>query len=207
MRRRAFLKQGLVFTGLIWVPKPFAQDLGNPSELAIQKAASGGGGGGCATPRDVVNGTSTSLTTTGNYPWLAVKFNAGASTTICRAVLRLSKEGTPVGNLSVAIYSHNGGTNFPNASIDDSSTVAASTLAASESDFDFATGLSAAVTSGTDYWVVLKDSSGGGFSGNGAQWHYQGTASGRRTALSSDSGANWSEVSPDNPYKFQLYSA
>src|SRR6187549_3665401 len=46
MKRRAFLKSGAVFTGLIWVPKSFAQrGLRSPAVVGSLKPTAAAGGG------------------------------------------------------------------------------------------------------------------------------------------------------------------
>lgn len=178
--------------------------LRNPAFVANLRPAFSAGGGGCTTGRDsnMVATSSSILSDDGNI-YMAQKFTAGASTTICAAMLRMSEAGTATGNMTVAIYSDNA--NQPGTVIDASDNVGATTPGATEGDVNFTSGLSAAVTSGTAYWVVLNHPDGVTFDGNGVRWFYSTTAGSDRSMVS-DNGTTWSEVSPNNPFKFQLFS-
>lgn len=179
-------------------------NIGNPFYVAGVLKPAAAGGGGCTTGRDsnMVATSSSILSDDGNL-YMAQKFTAGASTTICAAMLRMSEAGTATGTMTVSVYSDSA--NTPGTLIDESDTLGATTPGATEGDVNFTSGLSAAITSGTAYWVVLKHLDGVTFDGNGVRWFYS-TTTGSSRSMVSDNGTTWSEVSPNNPFKFQLFS-
>lgn len=170
----------------------------------LRPAFAAGGGGGCSTGRNsnMVATSSSILSDDGNL-YMAQKFTASATTTICAAMLRLSEAGTATGTMTVAIYSDNA--NQPGTLIDESDTVSATSPAGTEGDVNFTSGLSASVTSATAYWVVFKHLDSPTFDGNGVRWFYSTTAGSDRSMVSAN-GSTWSEVSPNNPFKYQLFS-
>lgn len=203
MKRRAFIK-----TGLIFVPTAFAQaqmNITRPGFVAGVLKPASGGGGGCTTARDTINGTTTGSGNTEGYRFAAQRFTAGASTTICRAVLRLAKSAGKTGTLTVAIYSHNSaGSGTPNASLSNG-TLSIAALGTSEGDGEI-TSLSASLTSGTVYWVVIDDpTNGGGFDG-GTIWYYEASGAVANNMVYSSDGSTWSELNNNTRFKFILYS-
>lgn len=195
-----------LFLLLCLVPALAAQGLRSPfATAALLKAASGGGGGGCATARDTINGTTVASGNTEGFRYAAQRFTAGASTTICKAVLRLARNTGITGTLTVGIWSHNSaGNGTPNTLIS-SSTLDISTLATTEGDATI-TGLSAAVTSGTVYWVVIDDPTNGGNFGGGTLWYYESASFVPNNMVTSANGSTWSEFDSSSRFKFILYS-
>jgi hypothetical protein len=102
---------------------------------------------------------------------IATKFTASASYTVCSAELYLFSfsKAYPTNyyhSFRVAVYSHNAGANEPNALVGTASDyVPALNIASTNSDGALSwsntpstsfTGLSASLTSGTTYWLVLE---------------------------------------------------
>lgn len=139
----------------------------------------------------------------------AQQFTAGASYTNCAADVWLAKVASPTGNLSVGIWSNNATGPVPNTLISESGTVAASTLttfttSAAIPVVNF-TGLSAALTSGTVYWVAVHQT----VLGTGTNFIRWATAS--TTNVNWATSANWSTWTtfggnPQQPLMFRLYS-
>lgn len=193
----------LLMLMLAGLPAGAAVQIG-PGRLLRSNLNDAVAGGSCSTGRDsnAVATSSSILSDDGNL-YMAQKFTAGASVTICAATLRLSEAGTATGNMTVAIYTDNA--NTPGTLIDESDTIAATTPGATEGDVQFTSGLSAAITASTAYWVVFKHLDGVTFDGNGVRWFYSTTTGTDRSMVSSN-GSTWAEVSPNNPFKYQLFS-
>jgi hypothetical protein len=124
--------------------------------------------------------------------YIAAKFTAGATETICRVDVPIYKFGSPTFNITAGIYSHDSMNDSPNALIGtQSGTVSATTLGTSDPGtlVQF-TGLSASLTSGTVYWVALWCSAEGDDS-NQVHWSYGG-ASDSRFSLDGDGAGVWS---------------
>lgn len=205
LTRSQRIEDGWRKAGPLWIP---CIGLANPTFVAeiLKPAPGGGGGGGCNTARDTINGATTSSGNTQGYRYAAQRFTAGASVTICKAVLRLARNAGETGTLTVGIWSHNSaGSGTPNALIS-SGTIDIATLGTSEGDATI-TGLSAALTSGTIYWVVIDDpTNGGGFDG-GTLWYWEASGAVTNNMVVSSDGAAWSELNNNTRFKFILYSA
>lgn len=169
------------------------------------KANAPAAGGGCTTARDTINGATTGNGNTQGYRYAAQRFTAGASATICRAVLRLARDAGETGTLTVSIYSHNAtGNGTPNAAIS-SGTLSIASLGTSEGDGEI-TSLSAALTSSTVYWVVIDDpTNGGGFDG-GTLWYWESSGAVANNMVYSSDGSTWNELNSNTRFKFTLYS-
>jgi hypothetical protein len=158
------------------------------------------GGGSCATPRDSMTGVAAGSANNVFTLYKASSFVAAANATICTVDLYLSKSGTPAGNISVAYYTDSGGS--PGALIDESDAVAATGVASSEGAFRFSTGLSAAITSGNTFWVVLHCTSTGDGSDN-VKWHFRGVGTG--SLKESNDASSWSVID-STAAKFESFS-
>lgn len=144
---------------------------------------------GCTTVSDSVAGTTASVTTDSAI-YNASRFTASASYTSCKVALFCFRTGTLTGNTTVELWSHNGGANTPSALI--ASSAANPTEGTTAADVDFVS-LSASLTSGTIYWVVVHATTGGTFGGTQFTTLHEGTvASGR--LMSSPDGTAWTEV-------------
>jgi len=90
------------------------------------------------------------------YPYVAGEFVPDFTGQIRRVAVLLKKNVSPVGDITMQIWSDNGGSpSTPNTSLSSSTTtINASTLTTSYLwyDFDFA---GQAVTSGTHYWIIM----------------------------------------------------
>lgn len=158
---------------------------------------------GCSTSRDAKSGVTTSgYSTDSDTPRLSSSFVAGASYTACKAVLRLSKTGSPSGTLKVGIFTDSGG--LPNVQVGSySDTVNCSTLAGSEGDITFIN-LSASIVSATTYHVVLFASAAHDGS-NFVTWHIM-DSTGDLIDFYSTSGGVWDYITSDAAFKWTLYS-
>jgi len=184
-------------------PGGFGGGIGFRSNTIITPAG-GGGGGGCTTTADTLSGTTVGTVDCGGSKYIATSFVAGSSYSVCKAVVRL-KTASGTGSsytLQCAIYSNNGGTTFPSALVGTASaTINANTVTSSEADFTF-TGMSASLTSGVTYWIVIISSSE--FNTTPASWAYVSSAGTHAISASSD-GSAWSEVSAFEHCKYTLY--
>lgn len=178
--------------------------LRNPGVVAALAPRASGGGGGCTTVDNTINGATTGNGPTQNSRYFAQRFTAASSATACSVVLRGAKQGTPSGNLTIAIYSHNAtGNGTPNASLG-SATTSISALGTTEQDVSVT--VSVSLTSGTVYWVVIDDpTNGGSFSGSGFLWYYEAASSVANNSVNSADGASWSEYNSNTRFKFITY--
>lgn len=133
-----------------------------PAAGAFSRARpAAGGGGGCSTFRQNNSGATAGdqyIAYDGSDLYFASPFTASASYTVCSVTNAMFATGSPGFNLKCAIYTDSGsnpGTLVGTAS----AAVSASTIGTSEATVTF-TGLNAAVTSGTKYWIVIWVSGG-----------------------------------------------
>ena len=209
MNRRKFIKSGALFvpaTFGIFVPRVRAQVYLENRRNAFRTVP---GGGGCATARDTDTGT-----TNGNQTWassspnlyVATRFVAAATTTICRIDMAIYKLGTPTMNLFAFIYTHDAGNDSPNVLVgSESSALSATTLGTTDpGTFPSFTGLSASITASTVYWVCMRAASVGDASNN-IIWSYGGSAD-SRFCTDSDGAGVWGGAGTRH-LKFNLFSA
>lgn len=115
---------------------------------------------GCSTQKDVQSGGDVEAQTLGyasNSTYGAFPFTAGSSYTLCGLRIRAHKTNSPTFLIYASIYSDSG-SNSPNAKIGTGSTaVSSSTFSTSPDNVDFS-GLSASLSSGVKYWIVLDAS-------------------------------------------------
>jgi len=108
--------------------------------------------GGCSTLRNSNGDMGT--TQTPNLAYMASAFIVSNTATICKITLRLTKTGSPTGNMRAGIWTHND-ISAPSAQLGTlSDSIAASTLGATTNDVVFSN-VSASVTAGQTNWVVL----------------------------------------------------
>lgn len=208
--RRSFVKQGVLFLPLfgIFVPRLIrAQFIPGPGyQAAILKAAAGGGGAPCTTTKDSQTGATNNFADNQSYKWLAGNFTAGSTYTLCKLTMRMAKVGTPAGTITAAIYSDAAG-NVPGTQVGTASdAVTATTLAAAEGNVDFSN-LSASLTSGTVYHIVIKCSTTGTGANNvrGVYYSFTGTLA-QEINLSNDDGGSWDNWTDSNQIKFTSFS-
>lgn len=142
----------------------------------------------------------------------ASKIVPAASYTISKVGAPLFKTGSPTFSMTCAIYTDSSGA--PGTLVGTASTaVVASTVPATLStDVDF-TGISASVTSGTSYWVVIYKSSGtDNYSVDYVSWPFVNNSSGTTyKTMSSTAGTSWADSSNhiggfDMPGRVTVYS-
>ncbi len=172
-----------------------------PGALVSSKRAAAGGGS-CSTTRDTLSGTIGDARVVGQYfDKRAVQFTAGGTYTICKAVLKLAKVGSPTGyNLSVQIYTDSAGS--PGTQVGTGSgNLDAGTLTTSPtfSDAEF-TGMSASLTSGTTYWLVVSIDTV--VDGNQVNWGSSGYSRNQAYYLT----GSWTVEGTDYDLNYTLYS-
>lgn len=207
LNRRHFIKaaSGLFIPALfdILIPRCRAQVI--PSG-PIMRTIAAGGGGSCTTVKDQVTGT-TAATTTDGYQWIFSRFTAASSYTTCKVRMRLMKTGTPSGNMTMKVYSHNAGANSPNAILGTSQNFVSADVPASPTPGDvtkdFLTPFS--IASGTIYWVGVNQPSGGGFPGTNFLTTYTGAVGSGRLMVSESNGTTWIEADTGTGLNFTLY--
>lgn len=140
--------------------------------------------------------------------YLATKFVAGSSYTFCGFDALLQKSGSPTQTVTPELWSHNAGTDLPDAALSvGSTTYNAATFPASEAAYHF-TGMNAALVSGTTYWLVLHITSGASDSGNFTQWFRNSTLAvgGANNVASATAAGSWSSTSTSRRLKFNTYT-
>jgi hypothetical protein len=186
-------------------------DLATIASAAVTNGSDVPEPGDCDVPRDLVAGTTNGSHQNGSstsVKYVAAKFEAAESVTICALDLALAKVGSPTFGMKVSIYSHNVGTDYPDTKLsDDSDSVLSSSLTTSEADTAFSN-FSVALTAGTTYWIVLEADAIGDVS-NHVLWHrITGTLSsgGTRTVAVDDTASSWANGSSTRLLKYHLFS-
>lgn len=161
--------------------------------------------GGGFTARDTVSGTAS----VSNYfafnsnLAIACKFTAGGTYTITKADISAHKVASPVYDVKCAIYTDS--SSVPGSLVGTASgNVNASTFSTSEATVTF-TGMSASLTSGTPYWVLLYAVSGGNDFTNYTVWDSIGTGATGSYIAPSQAGS-WSAFQAPSAGKMVLYS-
>lgn len=127
--------------------------------------------------------------------WVGAKFTAGATGRLTKAEVRVNVADSPTQHLLVCIYSDNSGS--------PGSLLATSSVLLEDATVSYAYETvrfieAPAVTSGTAYWVVLKQQAGG--TGN---WNWASTTNAATGKTSTNSGGTWSASSVD--YNFRTF--
>lgn len=205
MKRRSFLKKGLVFTGLIWVPKPniIAAGFPNPGVLARLKGASGAAA--CDTLRDNNGSAQDATLDFAFYTWITNSFVAAATTTICRAEADLIQFGTAAaGTLQAKIYTDSAGS--PGTLIGSASdTVDRTTIDNMAFEFVSFQNMSASLTASTTYWFILQASSVDTNGSNCILWKIDNTSE-TATRKGSTNGTAWDGLQVNSTFVFKTYS-
>lgn len=148
-------------------------------------------------------GDGAALPTLGRYSgnwYFASTFTAGSSFTVCAISANLAAVGSPTQTITASIWSDNSGT--PDAQVGTASaTVDASGLSGSQTTVQF-TGVSASLTSGTTYWVVLGV--GANNSSNYINWYTNETDTSTRIK-SGTSVPAWTNFSLSGHAKYILW--
>lgn len=156
--------------------------------------------GGCSTLADSVTGTSAGNESLGSFSSSTYKggnFTAASSYTLCSVTLRLAKVSSPTQTAYAAIYTDNSG--VPGTLVGtQSANSSMSGWSASEGDVTF-TGMSAAITSGSVYWIILRASAADS-SNYGAIYRLGGSG----IFANSSNGSTWTP-SASRTILFQAY--
>lgn len=153
---------------------------------------------------DALTGTSTGSYTPGqsglNANAYAGEFTPSSSYTITRVDLPLSKTGSPTQDYTCEIFTQSG--SLPGSLVGSASAaINGAALPSSETDVSFYP--SAAVTSGTPYYIVLRASTVD--ASNYANWHRVTTAG--RIDVFNAAGPAWTNASTTRRLKFKTYSS
>jgi len=133
--------------------------------------------------------------------WLASgKFTASSSYTVTKVDVNLNKTGTPTFNVRVHIYTVSGG--VPNTDISTPS----AWVSANQTWITSFTGISASLTSGQTYCIVLESDVVHGDGSNYGLWRYTFDG-GNGTWYQSSSGSGWSNQSGNTRGEFAVYSS
>jgi len=210
MNRRKFIKAASgVFVpatfGILVPVKAAAQVYLPHLRNAFRKVAAGGS---CSTARD-----SDAPATTGSQTWastspsayIAARFTAAATATICRIDTAIYKLGTPSMDLFAFIYTDQAGPS-PNVIVgSESSALSATTLGTTDPGTLVSfTGLSASITASTVYWVCMRVSAIGDVSNN-IIWSNGGAAD-SNFSMDADGAGTWNGTG-NRHMKFNLFSA
>lgn len=138
----------------------------------------------------------------------AQSFTVGAFSGVLDYVtLKLSKTGSPTGNLTVNLYSDDGtGTNPSGSSLSTSSTLDVSTLTASGVDYTIQFPNDYSMVSGTKYWLVVSTSYSFSNS-NHINWYQNNTTDSYTdgNANRSSNGSSWYSDQSTNDFVFSDY--
>ncbi len=138
--------------------------------------------------------------------WLAQKFTAGSSYDLEKVVLYLSATGSPDGDITCRIYSHDAVNDSPDIQLGTaSSSLAANTVGTNEQLVEF-TGLDVSLTSGAIYWIAVDKTTVS--SANYLNWYsVDGAQSGNSIMRDDDGSGVWTSDSASKTAKYELYSA
>ena len=157
----------------------------------------------CTTSTDSATGTTNGfdgLSSNAARTYTGGKFTAGSSYTLCKLVLRVDKTGTPNYTLNAYIYTDNSG--VPGTLVGTGSgNIATTGIGTSEADVTFAS-MSAALTSGTVYWIVVKATGSPNDFTNYARLYNK---SGSTTTQRSPDAVTWTSDSTFVQVKFTAY--
>lgn len=198
---RAFIAILLLLPLLAWAPIP----PGGSGSTRFRSTSLPIGPSQCLTSTDSKTGTTAGTVELGGSAYNATPFVAGSSYPLCKVVLRMLKTGSPTYTMTCGIYSHDAGNNAPNVLLGQVSTaVAAGSLSTSEADVTFS-GMSANISSGTTYWIVVFCSLEFQ-SPNVARWANvsESLAHGEMSS-STGSPGSWTEVDAFSRYKWTTY--
>lgn len=184
--------------------------IGQISPPFLAAATAEAPGGGCSTSQDSITAAQNSIQTfafNDTTLFIAQKFTAGATYTLCRADVYLGKEGSPTGNMSIHVYSHDAVNDMPETSLGESTdTIDVSTLTTSEAIYTFDEGLSVSISSGTIYWLVIEADSFGDVS-NRPFWYVTSPAQSGNSVIKDGNGTgdDWSGGTTARSAKFVAY--
>jgi len=207
MKRRTFIREIVLLSAapLLWLPRKSkaqpgwsASDLSTltpsvtpPSSCTTLKLDYSGGG----------TGDSRTTANSSSFIYLASAFGTTGGFTCCAASAWLERIGSPSGTLTAEIWSDAAGS--PSAIVGSSSnTVNISSVPTSQTETSF-TGISAALSASTSYWLVLRSS----FTPSGTDGYYLYRRDVSATIKKSSSGSSWSTETSARRTKLKLFSA
>lgn len=173
-------------------------------DVIVVKRAKAAGGAACSTQKDTVGGTTNDFDVVGadtDYTYVGWQFTAGSNYTLCMTRLRLKKTGSPTFTVKAYIYTNSAGA--PGTQVGtESAAFSVSTLTTTEADADF-TGMSAALTSGTVYWIVLVAT---GAPNDFTNFLSVAQISGSHNTKMSATGSGWTDQNTFVDLKFTTFS-
>ena len=182
-RRQWFTKAGLIIPAAGLLRSTLAQTV-----LINSFRYAGGGGGGCGnTLQQTIEPGTDAFINNDDFDKFSTKFTASFTGVICRLDLRIKKLGAPGGTMKASIWSNS--SNLPGTLIGNTSDSYNMTDAGTSFAYFSFTNVSASVTSGTVYFVVLEMTQQGDAS-NYLAWQYGSPSVGNNLALK-DGGAAW----------------
>jgi hypothetical protein len=156
----------------------------------------------CSTVGDSQTGTvSESTFAEDSYPWLATKFTATDTYTLCGVQLYLAKTGTPNGLLTAEIWTWDAVNSKPGTLVGSGSSGVLATTVPASIDWVSFHDMHADIVTGTAYVIMLKGSDLDDGS-NKISWGFFYAGSGWMGA-SNDSGSSWALVNDGGPFKFK----
>ncbi len=139
---------------------------------------------------------------------VAMKFTGSSSTDCIQGQISLKvAAGSPTGNLTLELFSHNAGTNFPNAVLTNgvSGNVSASSVTGSFSDIVFTFSPGPSRTATTVYWLVIRTSNPS--NSNYLSVGLQNNGAAPPSVRIAQFDGSWSNPSGDRIPNFTLYHA
>ncbi len=171
--------------------------------------STGGSGGACDTSLISETGAEIGDYEMGNISsrkYLATKFVATSTDTVCKVDLYLRKLNSPTFDIRVSIFSHDAGDDDPGTLIGTASDVIdSSTLTGSEAVYTFVN-ISASITDTVTYWIVLEAVTLGDGS-NYVRWHYEASGATERVNTDDDASGTWTNISTTVTLKYILYGS
>lgn len=210
VKRRKFIRSIILFPCAAAMPLMAAAPFRHPAwrSGAFINPVTGGGGGACNTSKDSQGGTINNNAPNDTYLWIGWNFVAGSTYTLCKIDVRVTKNGTPpAGNATVAIYTNNSGE--PGTQVGTGSDGVDVSTIGTDTDFNHTfSNLSASLTNGTTYWVVLKTPGPPSGSDDELRLHYSFTGVATHLVKLNDGmGGTWDSWTTHNQGIFISYSA
>lgn len=163
MKRRAFLRDAVVWTGLLWIPRAFGQQSALAPRVRQFRAPPSASGETLQDSYQYQQTDGGSIDVGDNWYWWGYQFVAAANYTLSRMRVWAEQRGSPAYNATPRIYTQvsgepgvvltgGNGTQFALSSAPAAGSPAALDL----------TGFSCSIVSGTTYWLTFQTT---GYSG------------------------------------------
>lgn len=204
MKRRAFLRDAVAWTGLLWVPRTTAQQAAlAPRVKQFREPPSAAG----ETLKDSYQYQQTdggSVNLGDNWYWWGYRFSATATYTLTRFRIWAERLGSPSYNATPKIYSDSSGSPGSIITNGGGTLFALSSCPASGSPgaVDL-TGFSCSIVSGTDYWLTFQ-CSGYGASDNLRIW---GNLESGMHSKRCDDGVSWGNTAGNYKLGWEAYGS